>query len=230
MFGFFRRKPREAAPSPLEPVQPAGEEARVLPAGSFEVVGFNLRLLRFRSPLRLELGEPIELPVDLPGLGPTPFPAVVVARDPAPDATLYTAEVHAALPMRQHLFARFGTRDEEADREGSWEGPERRARPRFRTTCQARSKHLPGFQALTYDLTPEGARLTGREPMEPGAELQVMLDLDDALVDEVRLPARVLWSKPVPGGPGAWIGLQFTGGDPRQAGALSLYLERKVGR
>lgn len=187
---------------------------------SLEVVGFNHRLLRFTCTVRLGLGDMMDLTLDVPGLGATRVSVTVVARD----GDVYTAEVHADLPVRQHLFAQFGTTDAEADRTVAVPEQDRRCRPRFRTVCQVRSRGLPGYQALTWDLTPEGVRLQAREALPPGAALDLDLDLDDTEVGLLKLPARVIWSGPGEGG--AWIGLQFTRGDAN----LARYLERKVYR
>lgn len=186
-----------------------------------QVVGFNMRLLRFTTPMRLGLGDMLELGMEVPGLGSTAIPITIVARD----GELYTAEVHADLPVRQHLFAQFGTTDAEADKVVAVPAQDRRRRPRFRTVCGVRSRLLPGYQALTWDLTPEGVRLQAREPLAVGAELLLDLDLDDDVVGVLRLPARVIWSGPRQEG-GAWIGLQFAGADEK----LKRYLQRKVSR
>lgn len=186
-----------------------------------QVVGFNMRLLRFTAPMRLRLGDMLDLTLEVPGLGATVVPVTIVARD----GDLYTAEVHAELPVRQHLFAQFGTTDAEDDKVVAVPEQDRRRRPRFRTVCQVRSRHLPAYQALTWDLTPEGVRLQAREPLAVGAELTLDLDLDDDVVGLLRLPARVIWSGPRQEG-GAWIGLQFQATDEK----LRRYLERKVSR
>lgn len=186
-----------------------------------QILGFNMRLLRFTSPTRLGLGDMLELSLDVPGLGRTAVPITIVARD----GQSYTAEVHAELPVRQHLFAQFGTTDAEADKVVAVPEQDRRRRPRFRTVCGVRSRLLPGYQALTWDLTPEGVRLQAREPLAVDTELVLDLDLDDQVVGVLRLPARVIWSGPRQEG-GAWIGLQFAGTDQ----ALRRYLDRKVGR
>lgn len=225
MSGLFRKRPGDPPAA-----DPRGHLAPGEAVTSFEILGFNLRLLRFRSSQRLELGAWLEIPLDVPGLGPTRIPATLVARDPGPEATIYTAEVQASLPVRQHLFARFGSSDAEEDRELRHDGPERRSQPRFRTTCQARSRSLPGFQALTWDLTPRGTRLVAQAGLEPGTGLELTLDLDDALVEELALSARVVWSHPVPGAKGSYLGLQFTGGRGRALEGLELYVKRKVGR
>lgn len=186
-----------------------------------QVVGFNMRLLRFTAPMRLGLGDMLDLTLDVPGLGRTAIPITIVARD----GDLYTAEVHAELPARQHLFAQFGTTDAEDDKVVAVPEQDRRRQPRFRTICQVRSRLLPGFQALTWDLTPEGVRLQAREPLPVDTELVLDLDLDDDVVGVLRLPARVIWSGPRQEG-GAWIGLQFGGADEK----LKRYLHRKVSR
>lgn len=197
---------------------------------AFQILGFNHRLLRFTSTRKYELGHAMDLSLDIPGLGPTKVPITIVARDVYPENTFYSAEVLADLRVRQFLFAQFGTNDAEEDKVVEVPQEDRRCRPRFRTVCSARSRRLPGFQAMTWDLTPEGTRLQAREQMAPGEELEVEIDLDDTLVGVLKLRARVVWSSPGDGGKGAWIGLRFADQQDRAVEQLARYLERKVGR
>lgn len=102
----------------------------------------------------------------------------VMAQRPAGDeAWLAVVEVleGALPPAREELGELFGVR---------------RTR-RVPAVVRARGSELPGFTALTHDLSMEGVQLATAGPLEVGRTLELWLDLEHS----TRVTARVCWTR-----------------------------------
>lgn len=76
----------------------------------------------------------------------------------------------------------------------SAQGYQWRRSPRYPVGLRVRSSALPGYCALTHDLSGQGAQLQLEAPVSAGEELELALDLD-AGFPELRVRARVCWSR-----------------------------------
>lgn len=100
-----------------------------------------------------------------------------------------------------------------------------RRTPRFPCGVRVRSPQLPGYSAITEDLSPEGARLQTTAPLAVGQQIEVCLDLDDGS-PELRGLARVCWSRMTEP---CRAGLSFVDLDSEQLALLRHYLVEQTG-
>lgn len=100
--------------------------------------------------------------------------------------------------------------------------PERRE-PRQNTRFRVRSPLLPGYRAMTLDLSQTGVQLETDARLEVGAELELDLEFDREDLRDFRCLARVIWSSPDRGSRDTRFrtGLAFVPADDTQRIALA---------
>lgn len=100
-----------------------------------------------------------------------------------------------------------------------------RQSPRYPLGVRVRSPQLPEFNALTEDLSAEGAQLNTSGPLQVGEEIEIFLDLDEGF-PALRGVGKVCWSKMTQ----PWkAGVSFTELDPESQGVLRAYLAQRYG-
>lgn len=104
-----------------------------------------------------------------------------------------------------------------------WPGVIRRE-ARLEVGLRVRSEALPGFAALSQDLSPNGLQLTSDSPLPVGHRLNLTLDLDDDL-GPLQVNAVVRWTKITAP---CYSGLLFTGMEAEQKRRLVEYLESRA--
>ncbi|MBI3926331.1 MAG: PilZ domain-containing protein [Armatimonadetes bacterium] len=93
-----------------------------------------------------------------------------------------------------------------------------RRSPRVAVSARVMSRELPGYRAVSVDLSLEGIQLALEAPLQPGQELE--LTVDDEGGAPLRLRARVVWCRPG-GGPRAYrAGMEFVDLDAETAASL----------
>ncbi len=83
----------------------------------------------------------------------------------------------------------------EEEPEPTWE--EKRSVDRVVKRLGVMCKQFKHFKGLTHDLTAQGARFISEGPQDPGAQLDIRLEIDDARVDAIHFKAEVVWCQPV---------------------------------
>lgn len=105
-------------------------------------------------------------------------------------------------------------------------GTELRRHPRLARIFRVRSQALPNFRATTRDVSETGICVACEGPLEPGATLELTLDLDTVNAPSLRCRAWVVWCRPA-GGPRAWlVGFRFTELSPHGLVVLRAFLEQ----
>ncbi len=61
---------------------------------------------------------------------------------------------------------------------------------------RVRSRDLPAYRAMTFDLSQTGVQLETEGALQPGAELELDLEFDREDVQDFSCHARVIWSRP----------------------------------
>lgn len=69
-----------------------------------------------------------------------------------------------------------------------------RAQPRQNARLRVRSRHLPGFRAMSLDMSQTGLQLETDAPMQVGQELDLDLEFDSEDLRNFAVGARVVWS------------------------------------
>lgn len=68
--------------------------------------------------------------------------------------------------------------------------------PRQSMRFRVRSRDLPGFQAITLDLSQSGVQLETEGTLAPGAELDLNIEFDREDLGDFVCPAKVVWCRP----------------------------------
>lgn len=84
-----------------------------------------------------------------------------------------------------------------------------RQHPRVPVGLRARSRELPGFAGVVQDLSARGARLDVAAPVQCGAKVQLVVELEDQA--PLQLRGSVAWVRPATLGSGYVIGLECSG-------------------
>ncbi len=98
-----------------------------------------------------------------------------------------------------------------------------RAEPRLNVGLRVRSVQLPGYTALTTDLSRTGMQIEAKEALQVGSELPLIVDFDDG-DDSVNVSGVVRWSQlnaPYR------AGLQFVGLTPEDNQKLHAFLSQR---
>ena len=75
-------------------------------------------------------------------------------------------------------------------------GKSARQQPRHSLRFRVLSRDLPGYRAITIDLSQSGLQLETQASMTPGSELTLDLEFDREDLRDFSCAARVVWSKP----------------------------------
>jgi hypothetical protein len=104
---------------------------------------------------------------------------------------------------------------------------ENRQRTRLRHRMRVLSDGISGFQTLTRDFTPEGAQVDAAEPIQVGSEISVVIDVDWAEIEPLKLKTRVIWC--TPDVEGYRVGLEFVDVPQTEASILqAVYDELQI--
>lgn len=96
-----------------------------------------------------------------------------------------------------------------------------RGQPRHSMRFAVRSRGLPGFRAITADLSQTGAQLETEGPMQEGAELILEMEFDREDIRDFDCPAQVVWSIQDEHGRHYRTGVVFQPADDAQRTALA---------
>lgn len=97
----------------------------------------------------------------------------------------------------------------------------KRRSPRHNLRFSVRSRDLPGFRAITCDLSQCGTQLETSGLLVEGAELVLDLEFDREELQDFSCPARVVWASEVPGDRDFRAGLVFLPEDDAKRSALA---------
>jgi len=106
-----------------------------------------------------------------------------------------------------------------------------RRSPRLPVSLRVMGRELPGFGAVTVDISQHGVRLNCSGLVKVGLESNLTLESDMASVENMQMRARVIWSaEPQEKGKGYLAGLEFVNLNSLQADALERYNKGLWGR
>jgi hypothetical protein len=132
------------------------------------------------------------------------FACHVVRRVMADDLVQYEVRAQQISEIVDELLKRhFG--GEGVTEHGTKEG---RRSPRINSAFQVMSRDLPGFKAISTNISMTGIQLGVREEVKKGKKVQMKLDFDDFRFKEIDCEGEVMWCRP---GEKDWlIGISFT--------------------
>lgn len=81
---------------------------------------------------------------------------------------------------------------------------------RLAAIVKVTSRDLPGFQAVTSDISPHGVRIHCQAEVKPGTVATVQLETDLASLGQLTLQARCVWCTPQPANRNHACGFEFT--------------------
>ncbi|MBI3928376.1 MAG: PilZ domain-containing protein [Armatimonadetes bacterium] len=102
---------------------------------------------------------------------------------------------------------------------------EKREITRLDKVLMVMSPQLPGFKAVTYDITIAGVRLDCDGKLEPDTQIQLRMDFDDHRMQPLQMTGRTVWCRIKPASNKFWVGVKL---DPIADGErerLATYLE-----
>jgi Tfp pilus assembly protein PilZ len=103
-------------------------------------------------------------------------------------------------------------------------GPKARRSPRFAMSLRVLSRDLPGFGAVTVDVSMHGVQLTTHGPVAPGTQIDFTLELDVASVAQhLNLRGRAIWCYQVPQSRGCNVGVEYLNVDAATQDVLEKY-------
>lgn len=168
-----------------------------------ELVDLRNNQLLFRSNRKYPDGKQLEVKVALPpGSGRvTTLPVQIVSSRPLEGGgLLYNARVLADVG--------------EVKVSGNVRDPALRRAPRYAVGVRVRSRRLPGYRAITIDLSRSGVQLEADGPVQPGQVLDLTLEFDRYEVADLCCDARVVWCRHDPARDRYRIGLEFCPANP----------------
>lgn len=101
---------------------------------------------------------------------------------------------------------------------------------RLPISLRVMSRELPGFGAVTVDISLHGVRLNCHGPMKQGQTAYLMIESDVASVENMSLKARTVWSRENTSAKGCLVGMEFFDLNPTQLDALERYHKSLAGR
>lgn len=170
-----------------------------------ELVDLRNNQLLFRSNRKYPDGQQLDVKVALPpGSGKvTTLPIQVMSSRPLENGgILYNARVLADV--------------EGVELQGNIKDPALRRAPRYAVGVRVRSRRLPGYRAITVDLSRSGLQLETDGPVQTGEMLDLTLEFDRQGLPELNCDARVVWCRQLPKSDRCRVGLEFA---PRSAAA-----------
>lgn len=105
-----------------------------------------------------------------------------------------------------------------------------RRSPRLPISLRVMARELPGFGAVTIDISNHGVRLNCHGAVKQGLVVTMVIESDVASVENMHLRGRIIWSRENTGGRGHLAGLEFFDLNPTQADALERYNKSLAGR
>ncbi len=102
-----------------------------------------------------------------------------------------------------------------------WE--DQRAAPRVERHLRVTSHSIPNYQAISEDLSLTGIKLRTDAPMPPGELFEVLIEIDDHTLSQLKLTCEVRWSRPV--GRQAHVGVLFVDIPPGTRARLAYFIQ-----
>ena len=95
---------------------------------------------------------------------------------------------------------------------------------------KAVGRELPGFSAVTIDISLHGVKLSCHGPVKQGQMLNLTLESDTGSVPDIPLKGRAVWSRENQQNKGYSVGVEFTDLNPEQTDLLKRYHTSLAGR
>ena len=105
-------------------------------------------------------------------------------------------------------------------------GPKARRSPRYQMSLRVMSRDLPGFGAVTVDISLHGVQMTTHGPVSQGTLVDFTVELDVASVSQhLNLRGRVVWCYQIPQSRGCNAGVEYIDVDEPTREMLEKYLK-----
>ena len=102
---------------------------------------------------------------------------------------------------------------------------------RYPISLRVMSRELPGFGAVTVDMSNHGARLACHGQVAEGAMVRLTLELDvGSMHSHLPVPAKCIWSRPDARGKGHIVGVEFCDMEPAAHDLLTRYMKSLADR
>lgn len=98
--------------------------------------------------------------------------------------------------------------------------PDNRRATRVQRGLRVVSPDLPGFQAMSSDISTTGLKLQSADTLPPGTVIQMRLELDDARLSGLEVEAEIRWSRARDDKRGYFMGVMFLNLSSHQAAIL----------
>lgn len=95
---------------------------------------------------------------------------------------------------------------------------------------KAMGRELPGFSAVTVDLSLHGVRLSCHGPLKQGLAVNLTLESDIGSLGNMVVRGRVVWSRENDQNKSHLVGVEFTDLSEEQTGLLASYHQKLEGR
>lgn len=174
-------------------------------------------------------GQAIKVRFALPGNKPSKIdlPIRITASRPAEGikgfiCAGFVVVAEEKLPQIEELLHSYATR---ADL-----GLAGRRSPRLPISLRVMARELPGFGAVTIDISNHGVRLQCHGAVKVGIMVHMTIESDVASVENMGLRGRVIWSRENTGGRGHLAGIEFIDLNPTQQDNIERYCKSLAGR
>lgn len=96
---------------------------------------------------------------------------------------------------------------------------------RFSVSLRVMSRELPGFGAVTVDISNHGVRLATHGPVTEGNYMRLTIELDvGSMNPHLPIPGKAVWSRPDPRSKGHFVGVEFCDIEPQVQDHLNRYM------
>lgn len=100
---------------------------------------------------------------------------------------------------------------------------EKRGAQRFSRGLRVSSPQLPGFQAITQDLSVSGLKLKTSGPVAVGEEWEAQIEFDDETMSKIQVRCRAVWCRPE--GEAFLVGATFVDVSKPVASRIALFIQ-----
>jgi hypothetical protein len=222
LFGFFRRDPGfdKAWITHSED----GPKIQVVPQS------YRNGIISFHSGTELSVNDTVSLWISIKNSreGPFEMSCTLLKETMVNQRLEYMGRMQGVPPMVDKVLTDQFPAPQDAAASGTGNPREGRRSPRIQTAFQVMSRQLPGYKAISTNISMTGIQLDVREEVKIGTRIQMKLDFDDFRFHEVNCEGEVKWCRP--GEERDWlIGIAFVTLSEQSKDTVKRYIQMVAG-
>lgn len=186
-------------------------------------------LITFLTKRKKNVGQTLKVRFKMEGMKPAHLDlrVQVSACRPTPAGKQFVCSAMAYVPEEKLAELEEAMR---AHAQRGDQGMASRRSQRLPISLRVMARELPGFGAVTVDISQHGVRLNCHGMVKQGAQVNMVIESDVASVENMQLRGRIVWARENTLGKGWLAGLEFFDLTPYQEDCLERYCKALAGR